>query len=397
MKLLGNITKAVSFNGKISGGIATEALIEKHDNSLSSHGGLLTDVIKPVSCESEEEVAELAVNNDGFNAYRVRLTTKTTISQTDVEFTPIEIVTPSQEVTQIETFLLFNDLGTETSGGFTLTGNRCSQLKVSDNGIFKRIIAESVGNPPAITEITDWEEIYDLSAYLKAEELGKYALKAELSEYVKKEDFRGANSLSYFFANNYNNGLFGSIETKGALFCDYIFKENSMTEITADLSGAVSMVGGFLNAAVESVSFENGTANLKKAASLFKGCGKLSNITGLDLKNTDSVKYLFMNCENLKTVEIETPSSDLSYMLYGCKSLTELKLKAPNVTLMTGCFTNCESLNAIEISGNMNFEVLAGALPVVESGTITADTEISDEVKAKATEKGWSFNEQRKE
>lgn len=393
MKLFGSITKSVNSEGKINSGIATNALIEKHNNSLNSHNGLLTSGIKSVECESEEEVAELTTNGDGFNAYRVTLTTTTTRPNPDstVSFPPD---------TRIETFLLFNDLSaTETENGITTTQTyekSYSQLKLSNDGIFKRTIKKY--NIPMIAEgikITDWEEVYDLTDYAKTEELSAYTLKTELSDYVKKEDFRGANSLSYFFANNYNNGLFGSIETKGALFADYIFKENSMSDITVDLSGAVSMIGGFLNSAVENVSFTNGTADLKKATSLFKGCSSLKSVTGLDLSNTDSVKYLFMNCENMAgTVEIETQATDLSYMLYGCKAITGLKLKATKATLMTGCFTNCDSLNAIEILGDMNFEVMFKALPTVENGAITTTAEISDEIKAIATEKGWSFNEQ---
>lgn len=343
--------------------------------------------IKPVSCSSEEEVAELAINNDGFNAYRVTLTI-TTVSQP-----------PMMPEARIETFLLFNDLSaTETKNGIFTTSSyekSYSQLKLSNDGIFKRTVKEyNIPNINYSITITDWEEIYDLVDYAKTEELSAYALKTELSDYVKKEDFRGANSLSYFFANNYNNGLFGSIETKGALFADYIFKENSMSDITVDLSAATSMIGGFLNAAVENVSFTNGTADLKKATSLFKGCKKLESVTGLDLGNSDSVKYLFMNCENMAgTVEIETQATDLSYMLYGCKAITGLKLKATNATLMTGCFTNCDSLNSIEILGDMDFEVMFKALLTVENGTITTTAEISDEIKAIATEKGWSFNE----
>ena len=211
--------------------------------------------------------------------------------------------------------------------------------------------------------------------------------------YVKKSEFKGYNSLSYFFANNYNNDLLGTVETSGALFADYIFKQNSMTEITIDLSSCYSMVGGFLNSEVETVIFENETPKLTKAQNLFRGCKNLKNVTGLILTSVDSCKYMFYGCESLTEMSELIISGDCSYMFYVCKALTSVNLDCTNLTNGTGMFTGCTALSDITIKGKPDFETIFNSLETVESGTIKVDdiTAISDDVKSIATEKGWKI------
>ena len=211
--------------------------------------------------------------------------------------------------------------------------------------------------------------------------------------YVKKSEFKGYNSLSYFFANNYNNDLLGTVETSGALFADYIFKQNSMTEITVDLSNCYSMVGGFLNSEAETVIFENGTPKLTKAQNLFRGCKNLKNVTGLILTSVDSCKYMFYGCESLTEMSELIISGDCSYMFYGCTNLTNVALNCLGITYGTGMFTGCTALSDITIKGKPDFETIFNSLENVENGTIKVDdvSSISDDVKSIATEKGWKI------
>lgn len=219
-----------------------------------------------------------------------------------------------------------------------------------------------------------------------------YATQKELECYVKKDDYSGVNSLAYFFADNLNNGLFGKIETSGALMCDYIFKNNSMSKIEIDLKNCVSMIGGFLNSTVEKVTFTNGTPRLKKTNNLFRGCTKLMEVKGLDLTNAENLKYMFMNCESLVSLpEIKANGTDFSYAFMNCKSLKSVTLLTPNLQLATGMFTGCDSLNTVTINGNTDYEKLFNALPTVEIGNISIDSDIAEEIKKIATDKGWEF------
>lgn len=220
-----------------------------------------------------------------------------------------------------------------------------------------------------------------------------YATQNELENYVRKDDYSGVNSLAYFFANNLNNGLFANINTAGALYCDYIFKNNSMTDITIDLSNCYSMVGGFSGSEVENVTFVNETPKLQKANDLFRGCKKMVSVKGLDLRKCDSVKYMFMNCEMLcQNIIVDTIATDLSYMFTNCKKLEEATLKAPNLKLATGIFTGCENLKKIYVLAQTDYNKLFGALPTVENGVIYATGNVNNEDKKIAEEKGWKLS-----
>ena len=200
-------------------------------------------------------------------------------------------------------------------------------------------------------------------------------------------------NLSYFFANDYNNSLFGEIDTSPVALADYIFKQNSMTEITVDLSSCYSMVGGFLNSEVETVIFENETPKLTKAQNLFRGCKNLKNVTGLILTSVDSCKYMFYGCESLTEMSELIISGDCSYMFYGCTNLTNVALNCLGITYGTGMFTGCTALSDITIKGKPDFETIFNSLENVENGTIKVDdvSSISDDVKSIATEKGWKI------
>lgn len=183
----------------------------------------------------------------------------------------------------------------------------------------------------------------------------RYATKAEL--YATS---RGCNSLSYFFANSYNNDFYGKMDTSGVLFADFIFKQNSMTEISVDLSSCYSAIGGFLSSAAESIVFENGTPKLVKAKNLFSGCDRLVTISGLTLSNVDEVKYMFYSCAAL-TSDINISSdkvTDISYILYGCEKVTTASINAASVTLAQGAFGGCTALESLTLGGmRVSFDV----------------------------------------
>lgn len=202
-------------------------------------------------------------------------------------------------------------------------------------------------------------------------------------------------SMAYFFSNNYNNKYYGVLNTSGALICDYIFKNNSMTDIAVDLSNCYSAVGGFMGSSVENVTFEKGTPKLQKANNLFRGCTKMVSVTSLDLTNCDSVKYMFMDCESLtQSLTIKTKATDLSYMFYNCKKIATITLDTPNLKIAKGIFTGCESLNKIIINTPLEYSALFNELPTVKNKEIELVNQnlgVSADVEKIATSKGWSI------
>ncbi len=214
-------------------------------------------------------------------------------------------------------------------------------------------------------------------------------------------------SLSYFFANNYNNELYGIADTKNVLIADYIFKQNSIPDICIDLSSCYSLIGGFLNSEVESVTFENGTPKLTKAQNLFRGCKNLKSINGLDTSNVDSCKYMFYGCESIENLRNELVlNGDCSYMFYGCSALTSATLDCRNVTNATGMFTGCSSLlytlnlNGLTVSVDISDCQLDNAAMVgfanslgqaSEGATIITSDNWTDDWVPIATGKGWTI------
>ena len=96
--------------------------------------------------------------------------------------------------------------------------------------------------------------------------------------------------------------------------------------------------GFCLNQTVKKIIIDPSFANYHPTSfsNLFRGCRYITSIEGLENINTDNV-------------------TDMSYMFYGCSSLTSLDLSTfntENVTKMDGIFLNCSSLKTIYASGD---------------------------------------------
>ena len=89
---------------------------------------------------------------------------------------------------------------------------------------------------------------------------------------------------------------------------------------------------------IKTVLFEESFANctsLTSTAYWFEGCYQLSEISGIDNLKTDNV-------------------TDMSFMFWGCESLTSLNLNGfntSNVTTMRAMFYRCSSLTSLDVGG----------------------------------------------
>lgn len=101
-------------------------------------------------------------------------------------------------------------------------------------------------------------------------------------------------------------------------------------------------------------------ARLKNCSWWFSGFKGLTTITHLEYLNTSQVtnmQYMFSNCESLEALDLSTFNTEnvtsMSNMFYYCKSLKSLNLSSFNtskVTFMGSMFSDCESLTALDLS-----------------------------------------------
>lgn len=101
-------------------------------------------------------------------------------------------------------------------------------------------------------------------------------------------------------------------------------------------------------------------ARLKDCSWWFSGFKGLTTITHLEYLNTSQVtnmQYMFSNCESLEALDLSTFNTEnvtsMSNMFYYCKSLKSLNLSSFNtskVTLMGAMFSDCESLTALNLN-----------------------------------------------
>lgn len=101
-------------------------------------------------------------------------------------------------------------------------------------------------------------------------------------------------------------------------------------------------------------------ARIKDCSWWFSGFKGLTTITHLEYLNTSQVtnmQYMFSNCESLEALDLSTFNTEnvtsMSNMFYYCKSLKSLNLSSFNtskVTFMGSMFSDCESLTALDLS-----------------------------------------------
>lgn len=101
-------------------------------------------------------------------------------------------------------------------------------------------------------------------------------------------------------------------------------------------------------------------ARLKDCSWWFSGFKGLTTITHLEYLNTSQVtnmQYMFSNCESLEALDLSTFNTEnvtnMSNMFYYCKSLKSLNLSSFNtskVNYMGSMFRDCESLTALNLS-----------------------------------------------
>ncbi len=114
---------------------------------------------------------------------------------------------------------------------------------------------------------------------------------------------------------------------------------------------------------VKNVVFESNfnLAKLKNLSFWFRDCTKLSSISGLEYLNTSNVtdlQYMFYNCKELTNIDLTNFNTsnvvNMKSMFSGCVNLTDLDLSGFNtssVTDMSSLFSGCVNLANLDLSG----------------------------------------------
>lgn len=91
--------------------------------------------------------------------------------------------------------------------------------------------------------------------------------------------------------------------------------------------------------------------------SRFKGLTTITNLEYLNTSQVTNMQYMFSNCESLEALDLSTFNTEnvtnMSNMFYYCKSLKSLNLSSFNtskVNYMGSMFHDCESLTALNLS-----------------------------------------------
>ena len=129
-----------------------------------------------------------------------------------------------------------------------------------------------------------------------------------------------------------------------------------------DTSNAVTMKNMFYGCkSVEELDVSAfNTANVTDMSYMFSGCGQVGvlDVSGFNTSRVKNMRYMFNGCSKVAELKIEGFDTrnveDLSFMFMDCRALPEIefgpKFITDHVTSMVGMFSDCQSLNALDVS-----------------------------------------------
>ena len=168
-----------------------------------------------------------------------------------------------------------------------------------------------------------------------------------------------------YLTNKLNaNGLYTAYavdDEKGTLTFYYDGEKKNRLGKILSYTNAVSTVKSSLETCVFDPSFAS--FMLTNLRNFFAGCKKLKTIIGIENLNTSeatNMEGMFSNCSSLQTLDVSKFNtenvSDMQKMFAGCSALTTLDvsvLNTSNVTDMTEMFADCYSLKSLKV-GQLN-------------------------------------------
>ncbi|MGM9608361.1 MAG: BspA family leucine-rich repeat surface protein [Oscillospiraceae bacterium] len=200
------------------------------------------------------------------------------------------------------------------------------------------------------------------------------------------------------------------------------FADWNIVEISCNLPSGTKVVCG---SSTQTLALTNlryftwiGDNAVTNMSYMFYYCYSLTSIPQLDTSAVKNMSSMFNSCYSLTAIpQLDTSSvTNMSYMFYYCYSLTAIpQLDTSSVTNMSYMFDSCYSLTAIILDntvdswagyaislsncslGHAAIVAFFDSLPTITAAkaiTLTGNpgvSELTDEEKAIATEKGWTL------
>jgi surface protein len=125
-------------------------------------------------------------------------------------------------------------------------------------------------------------------------------------------------------------------------------------------SGTVKSAGSMFSGCTSLESIDLSSLNMNsftRTEYMFKGCTKLTSVTGIKTPNVESMEYMFQSCTALEDLDLSSfNTAKVTYMQYmfdGCTKLKNLNVKGFNTSLVTNMsymFRNCSSLETLDLT-----------------------------------------------
>ena len=161
-------------------------------------------------------------------------------------------------------------------------------------------------------------------------------------------------------------GVCGQVEDK-IYICDgsnwNLFSNTTLKNLLDATQSCYSLFRNYKGTSIDNLITYNDTSNVNDMSYMFYGCNSLTSIPQLNTSNVTNMSSMFYICGSLTSIPLLDTSKviHMSYMFYGCSKLTIVPaLDVSNVKNFSDAFINCSSLKSILMTGmTVSFDISA--------------------------------------
>ena len=169
----------------------------------------------------------------------------------------------------------------------------------------------------------------------------------------------GGRSEYYSYPYHYYDGMFRGCSSLTSLDLSSL-DTSSVTDMSSMFSGCSKLVELNLSS-LDTSKVKEGSRSEGGMSSMFSGCSSLTSLdlSSFDTSNVGYMSRMFDGCLRLETLNLSSFNArsvvDMGSMFKGCQSLKTISfpavLNTPKVTNFSGMFSDCRSLEGLDVSG----------------------------------------------